>query len=179
MAQVKSITSDSLESAYRGLTPSQSGFTEDLQASNVILPIIDLTASAEGSSVRQDLQTAWDITTTNVTIGTGTPTDIVTNTGFWYLYINATGDAGGASQQPVNTVELFDGVTQYPIWKQMMGSTVVGNHQQVWAQLTIFVNAGESIRGFAGVSGSVMNVSARQIADINGTLQNPRGFTPQ
>ena len=58
MTQIINITSEALQATIRRLLPSQQGFGEDLQASNVITPIIDLTPTAEGSVVRQDLQTA-------------------------------------------------------------------------------------------------------------------------
>ena len=58
MAQIIRITSEALQATIRRLLPSQQGFGEDLQASNVIQPIIDLTPSAEGSETRQDLQSA-------------------------------------------------------------------------------------------------------------------------
>jgi hypothetical protein len=57
--QVKTITSEALEAAYRNLTPSQDGFTEDLMASNVVIPVLDLTASAEGATTPESLQQAW------------------------------------------------------------------------------------------------------------------------
>jgi hypothetical protein len=40
MAQIKSVVSESLQATIRRLLPSQSGFTEDLQAQNVIVPVI-------------------------------------------------------------------------------------------------------------------------------------------
>ena len=55
MAQLISITSEALQATVRRLLPSQQGFGEDLQATTVVTPIIDLTPSAEGSETRQDL----------------------------------------------------------------------------------------------------------------------------
>ena len=59
MAQITSITSEALQATIRRLLPSQQGFGEDLQATNVITPIIDLTPSAEGSEIRADLQRSF------------------------------------------------------------------------------------------------------------------------
>ena len=51
MAQeIITLTSESLEKAYRDLTPSQNGFTQDLMASNTIIPVLDLSSAAGGSS---------------------------------------------------------------------------------------------------------------------------------
>ena len=49
MAEITSVTSEALQRKVRELLPSQRGFGEDLQAQNVIVPIVDLTRSAEGS----------------------------------------------------------------------------------------------------------------------------------
>ena len=56
--EVITVNSEALEAQIRDLLPSQRGFGSELQASNVILPIIDLTPTAEGSILRTDLQTA-------------------------------------------------------------------------------------------------------------------------
>ena len=60
MAQEFFINSQELEDKIRQLLPSQGGAGAgfDLSASTQIVPIIDLTESAEGSNVREDLQTA-------------------------------------------------------------------------------------------------------------------------
>ena len=49
MAQIINITSEALQATIRRLLPSQQGFGEDLQATNVVQPIIDLTPTAEGT----------------------------------------------------------------------------------------------------------------------------------
>lgn len=67
MGQEYFINSQQLESQVRKLLPSQGGIGAgiDLSASTQIIPIVDLTESAEGSSLRQDLQRA--ISFSNVT----------------------------------------------------------------------------------------------------------------
>ncbi len=53
-----SVTSEALQLKLRQLLPSQQGFGTDLSASDTIVPIIDLTAAAEGSDVSESLQQA-------------------------------------------------------------------------------------------------------------------------
>ena len=72
MAQVTSVTSEALQTQIRNLLPSQQGFGEDLQASNVIVPIIDLTATAEGSALPLDLSSAATFESTEFEV-TATP----------------------------------------------------------------------------------------------------------
>jgi len=43
----------------------------------------------------------------------------------------------------------------------------------------VFLSAGESISGVSSAADGGLVGSARQIADINGTLVNPSGFNPQ
>ena len=52
MSQIIPIVSEALQATVRRLLPSQNGFGEDLQASNVIVPIVNLTPSAEGTELR-------------------------------------------------------------------------------------------------------------------------------
>ena len=95
MAQEYFINSQELEDKIRQLLPTQGGAGAgfDLSASTQIVPIIDLTESAEGSNVRQDLQTALslnDITSFNTS---GETITIVNNTGYYRIFgtVNASG----------------------------------------------------------------------------------------
>ena len=60
MGQEFFINSATLEAKVRELLPSQGGAGAgfDLSASTQIIPVINLTESAEGSNLRQDLQSA-------------------------------------------------------------------------------------------------------------------------
>jgi hypothetical protein len=60
---ISTVTSEALQLKLRQLLPSQQGFGTDLSASDTIIPIIDLTAAAEGSDVPEFLQRAWDSST--------------------------------------------------------------------------------------------------------------------
>ena len=44
--EIITVNSEALQTQIRDLLPSQNGFGSELQASNVITPIIDLTAAA-------------------------------------------------------------------------------------------------------------------------------------
>ena len=88
MAQIASVVSEALQAKIRSLLPSQQGFTEDLQAQNVIVPIIDLTETASGSLLREDLQRAWDFGTGYDQCFIGTTT-LVNTTGFWKVQMQA------------------------------------------------------------------------------------------
>ena len=58
MPQIIDITSEAIQATIRRLLPSQKGFGVDMQASNVITPIIDVTRTADGTQLPAELQYA-------------------------------------------------------------------------------------------------------------------------
>ena len=88
MGQEYFINSQALEEKVRTSLPSQGGAGAgfDLTASTQIIPIIDLTETAEGSSLRQDLQVAIDFASTPFSVS-GATTTIITSTGFFCCFI--------------------------------------------------------------------------------------------
>ena len=87
MAEEFTIKSEDIESKINQLLPSQGGFGAgvDFSASTMVVPIVDLTETAEGSSLRQDLQSSLShnsVTVTNVENATNT---VIINTTGYYL----------------------------------------------------------------------------------------------
>ena len=178
MAEITSITSEALQAKIRTLLPSQQGFGEDLQAQNVIVPIIDLTAAAEGSSTPQILQTALAFGSQTAFEINNTTTTLANSPGFWRVtagytnFNNTTGDINCS-------FSMTDGLSTKVVWKNRLSVTspaVQVNGGEI--DLVFFLKAGESLSGTAGIY-SYLAGSYRQIADVNGTLVNPSGFTPQ
>tara|TARA_Y100000004_G_scaffold67038_1_gene75132 strand:- start:1505 stop:2032 length:528 start_codon:yes stop_codon:yes gene_type:complete len=175
MAQITSITSEALQAKIRQLLPSQQGFGEDLQAQNVIVPIIDLTETAEGSTVRADLQTAIAFGSQTAFEVTNASTTIANTTGFYRIFGVVTCSTGTANTGGGFT--MSDGLTTKQVWAHIdsgHASLGVSNFD-----FTVFLSAGESINAFADSTNIVVTGSVRQIADVNGNLTNPSGFTPQ
>ena len=89
MAQEYLINSQELEDKIRQLLPSQGGAGAgvDLSASTQIVPIIDLTESAEGSNVRADLQTALSHNTaTSFKLTPSSTATLISNTGYYRVF---------------------------------------------------------------------------------------------
>ena len=61
MAQEFTIKSTAIEDKINQLLPTQGGFQPgvDFSASTMVIPVVDLTETAEGSTLRQDLQTSF------------------------------------------------------------------------------------------------------------------------
>ena len=175
--QITSVTSEALQAQIRNLLPSQEGFGTDLMAQNVIVPIIDLTSAAEGSSVPEYLQTALAFgSQTEFNVGNAT-TAIISNTGFYRIIGCGTIKPNSASYKAVS-FNATDGVTTKKIWKMDVADNSSSSVVAVTYDFVVFVSAGETIQA-QGSGSTVLTGSTRQIADVNGVLVNPSGFNPQ
>lgn len=178
MAQIRPIVSESLEAQIRDLLPSQNGFTEDLQAQNVIVPVIDLTSAAEGSALPIDLSRALAFGSQTSIVANGSTVTIANTAGFWRIF----GYASVYTYSGTATVDfdMSDGVSTKEIFSvaQSYGSVASNQTLIVPVDLNVFLDTGESISVTAS-SRSEFSGSVRQIATVNGTLVNPSGFSAQ
>lgn len=172
-----SITSESLQLKIRQLLPSQAGFGSDLMAQNVIVPIVDLTASAEGSDVRADLQSAlaWGSQSSFVT-STG-DTTLASTSGFYRILGNVAflSNPGGATEA---RIFLENGTTEKNIYRFKANVTAADVTFDTF-DFTVFLNLNDSIKMNSDTTAIQLAVTVRQIADNNGTLIPPSGFDPQ
>ena len=178
MSQITTVTSEALQSKIRQLLPSQSGFGEDLQASNVILPTIDLTQTAEGSSLPSYLQTALTLTdATTFSVNNGSSA-IINTTGFWQINANFTSRASTVGND-IGDIRVSDGVTTKNVIRYQTDAVSTGGLTSQYIVVVICLSAGETITIVSNSERMFVDGSARQIATLDGTLVNPSGFVPQ
>lgn len=180
MPEITTITSESLQAEVRRLLPSQRGFGTDLEAQNVIVPIVDLTPTAEGSALREDLQTAASLSSVTVLQRIGLPsggTDVITTPGF-YRYIVSMNVASSGTADTFNTrLELKNGATIKPIHKIMNIVSSSGGFDFESFEGVVFLATGDALRIANKGTGTSIVLSAWQIADLNGNLINPPDFS--
>lgn len=175
MAQIINITSEALQATIRRLLPSQQGFGEDLQASNVVTPIIDLTPSAEGSELPDYLQKALafdDITAFDVT---NTTTTLMNTPGFWLIEFNAQNLRNDNCY-----LDITDGFASKRFWKFAIGAgvTATSDGKSTFYRKVIVLSAGDSVSATAANTARIAG-NYRQIADLNGNLVNPSGYVSE
>jgi len=170
MGQEFFINSQQLENKVRDLLPSQGGRGAgfDLTASTQIIPIVDLTESAEGSNLRQDLQLAFshnDVTAFSVSNATNTV--LVSNTGYFRVFGNCFANNNGSG-----SFNLFDGATSKTLvtYSAISG---VDDHESSNFDFIVFLGAGDSLRATSSSANATIRGVTRQIASIDGTLTNP------
>lgn len=173
--EIAVVTSETLQAKIRELLPSQQGFGNDLQASNVIIPVVDLTAAAEGSalpvSMQQSLafgsQTAFDVANTTTTI--------ISGTGFYRVVGGITVDYSTGALQSVK-ITMSDGISTKTVYQFGAAATTSGTRTAFTnVDLVFFLSSGDSV-SVTSTSVARFAGSSRQIADVNGNLVNPSGF---
>ena len=176
MSQIINITSEALQATIRRLLPSQQGFGEDLQASNVITPIIDLTPTAEGSVLPAYLQQASTLSNTAFNIRNATST-IISTPGFILVnYVSAVTNQGGSAKC---TLQITDGVSTTVVFDHDFISANTGGDRNVLGSLVVFLDSGHSLTGTSNLNQGRIAGSVRQIATITGELVDPPGFVSQ
>jgi len=167
LAQEFFINSQNLQDKVASLLPSQGGAGAgfDLTASTQIIPIVDLTESAEGSDVRPDLQTALSFSGITSHAVRNATTTIVTNTGYFRVFGNCTQDGSN-----ICSYQLDDGATTKTIWASV---PQINGQVSFMFDFIVFLKAGDSLIAKSTSAKGDLAGSTRQIADIDGNLINP------
>ena len=171
MAQEFVIKSPDIEDKINQLLPSQGGFQAgvDFSASTMVVPIVDLTETAEGSQVRQDLQTAFDFVNTNLNFISNTTTQIIITTGYWRLFGTSTIVINTSAIE--NQIIISDGASNKNVFQHFSAAaTATSQVTTVPFDFVVFLRAGDSVSAASSNSNSNISIAYRQIADINGNL---------
>jgi len=173
--EVITVNSEALEATIRDLLPSQRGFGSELQASNLITPIIDLTPTAEGSALSTDLARAINYggaTAFYISNGDTTP---ASGLGFYRLTgianVRSTSSGGGACK-----IILNDGSTDKVVYNIDLGTVTNDGSYGVPIYLILFLRSQDSLIVSTTSTKAIFTGSVRQIADGNGSTITPTGF---
>ena len=167
MSQEFIIKSPKLEDKINQLLPSQGGFQAgvDLSASTQIIPIVDLTETAEGSEVRPDLQTALSFGSSSAFLVSNQTTTILNTTGYYRIF--GTVSVFGTGTLKFNISDGFSTklLTQF-------GGSSTSSYSNLF-DFVVFLQAGQSLSIVSGQTTNECIGVTRQIADINGNLVDP------
>jgi hypothetical protein len=167
MAQEFTINSQAIEDKINQLLPSQGGRGAgiDFSASTMVMPIIDLTESAEGSGLREDLQSAISFSSATAFNVNNANTTIINTTGFFRIFGVASCFGAGFIQ-----FNSTDGATTKTL-SQYVG--IAGITSNTNFDFILFSKAGDSININATSTSVRATGNSRQLADISGNLVNP------
>lgn len=174
-AQNYEIVNPALELQVATLLPSVAGYGGNLRSTNTIVPIVDLTAAAEGSGLPESLQQAWDFSTGSAAVN-NTTTTLITNTGFWKVNVNMMCQPKSTAQ--TNKIFIDDGSSTATVWQVTADDGGTGSDNPAFTSgiFIVYLRAGMSLKATAGADGHI-DVWYRQVADISGTLTQPLNFS--
>lgn len=177
MAQEFTIKSQQIEDKINQLLPSQGGFQAgvDFSASTMVIPIVDLTETAEGSALRQDLQTSLSFAQQTAFSVRNTTTTLVNTTG--YYRVIGTGLMKSTDNAVITALNFIinDGITDKIVYGMSQGQTYASGflQQSFTYDFMVKLTAGDSLKASSNENGAILIGSTRQIADVNGNLTNP------
>ena len=171
MAQEFTIKSQQIEDKINQLLPTQGGFQPgvDFSASTMVIPIVDLTETAEGSNLRQDLQSSLSLNSCTSFSVTNTTSTIINTTGYFRVFSNNIVLATTGNKDI--EYNITDGFTTKKLI-QYRGNATSSVIQQYQLDVIVFLQAGDSLSVTSDTSCTAVGTT-RQIADINGNLINP------
>jgi len=174
--EIITVNSEELQTQIRDLLPSQNGFGSELQATNVITPIIDLTAAAAGQTVPNDLSQALAFGSQTGFSVVNTSSVLINTTGFYRVFGQATLFRSSTAATSCSFT-MSDGLSTKGIWAMDMPNVaptaafVTQNYDFI-----VFLAAGESLTATSSDANANMNGTTRQIATGDGTIVLPNGF---
>ena len=176
MAEEFTINSSAIETKINQLLPSQGGFAPgvDFSASTMVIPIVDLTESAEGGAQREDLQKAFTLVNTITYDISNTTTTIANTPGFYRIVGNVSSRETGSGATAL--IQITDGVTTKIIVYNRLNAadgTTAFQSTPISYDLIVKLEAGDTLQGTSNNAVCDVKGIARQIADVSGNLVNP------
>jgi hypothetical protein len=175
---ISSVTSEALQLKLRQLLPSQQGFGTDLSASDTIIPIIDLTQAAEGSDVGESLQQALAFGSQTTFSANNNTVTLASSPGFYRLTATSTLISSGSGGVD-NIISMDDGSATKNVWIHSIATSSTTVSSTLNVDYVFFLTAGITLKAISNNAIAFLRGSYRQIADTNGSLVNPVGFSPQ
>lgn len=173
--EIITVNSEELQTQIRDLLPSQNGFGSELQASNVIMPIIDLTATAEGSRLPESLQTALGYGSQTTFSISNTSQTLANSAGFYRIYGQSTVKADNAAGKSAKFELTRSPSPAKIIWEI---ETLAISSNSIVTQLfdlIVWLTPGDTVDAVT-TADAIMTGSIRQIATSDGSLVQPSGF---
>lgn len=175
MSQQFRIESQALRDQLNKLLPSQNrgAIGVELTGSTQIVPIIDLTETAEGGDARVYLQSAFSLKSITSFSVTNATTTIINTTGTFRVFGGMT--SFGTADSNSGNISITDGTTTKIIidGRLDLQYSGVGATVPLLFDFLVRLEAGDSLVATSTATTIGLRGNTRQIADLAGTLTNP------
>lgn len=176
MAQQFTVQSETIRDKLNTLLPSQGigSIGVELTGTTQIVPIVDLTEVAEGSSLRQDLQTAFSLGSVTAFDLNNTTSTLINNVGYFRVKGTfSTRDDTATGADFFGTLQFTDGTTTKILSKYFIFDSGTAQTTVYPFEFNVFIAAGESLTATTNSTFVICSGVTRQIADSTGNLVNP------
>jgi hypothetical protein len=170
--------SEEFQRAFRNTFQGQVNSGRDLHVSDIVIPVVDFTPTASGTSLPESLRYALNRNTTNFSGGaTSTGNSFGVTAGFYRCVATISGNTG---EQKLEIV-LRNGVTNIVIQALSIKGDTSNPFGSVSKDFIFFQEVGDDAQyDFSEFSGvGFFDINVTPIADVNGNLINPSGYDPQ
>lgn len=167
--------SENFQRAYRNTFPSQTSSGRDLHVSDVVIPVVDFTPTTSTTSLPFDLLSSINFNSSQVHISTTTTTTLLSTSGFYQINTNMF-NSDTTSNLGIQFI-LNDGSSDIFVKTLLCGCLAASSHKDF-----VFLKAGSSLKALSfanATTGLRIFVSTTNIADVNGNLTQPNGYSPQ
>ena len=171
--------SEDFQRAFRNQFPSQVSSGRDLHVSDVVVPVVDFTPTASGASLPLNLRFAINNSVTKITAQSSATADFITTTGFYKVYFSFINENDGSDLSfSFNEIATGTSKTVYTV----RSGAASGQSDTYNQEYIIYIPAGFKVKySFSEGTGATARADMfyYQIADVNGNLTNPFGYSPQ
>ena len=164
-----------LEQQIATLLPSVAGAGGNLRSTNTIIPVVDVTTAAEGSTLPESLQFALAAGSMTAHAVNNATTNILSSTGFYRIFGAFTFNDNDPNV--LAQIILNDGSTDKIVWGlTAYGTNGTSLNQSQQVDVIVFLDAGDIVKIKAAGTYTFFYGSSRQLASKDGVLVDPSGF---
>jgi hypothetical protein len=178
MANIPFVSED-FQRAFRNQFPSQTSTGRDLHVSDIVIPVVDFTPTASGASLPLNLRFATNNNVSATSATSDTTATLISSTGFFNIYYSFAARAAD-SDLFIRFKEIASGTTQNARTRVNLLST--NDYNTFTDEFQCFIPPGYLLEyAFAIATSGLARIDLfhYQIADVNGNLTDPFGYSPQ
>jgi len=170
--------SEEFQRAFRNTFRGQVNSGRDLHVSDIVIPVVDFTPTASGTSLPESLRYAINRNSTSIagTTAIGT-TSLGLSNGFYRIQANIFGNSGGQKLEFL----LVNPTINLTLKALYLNATTNNEGQSMSTDFIVYQEVGDALSYSMGIfSGSAFfSFTVTPIADVNGNIINPSGYDPQ
>ena len=170
--------SEEFQRAFRNTFRGQVNSGRDLHVSDIVIPVVDFTPTASGTSLPESLRYAINRNSSSLSGTTAVATtSLGLSNGFYRIQANLFGNTG---RQKLDFV-LVNPTLTLSLKTLFIDATTTNDGASMSTDFIVYQEVGDDLSYSMGIfSGAAFySFTVTPIADVNGNIINPSGYDPQ